>query len=324
MATTSGKKGYFKRLLFLEITGILGLLLTVGAMALGVGLKLVKTENLIIPSLGFLVVFIFIFLSVRYARRDIHKIHELHANRFYRIGRYVVYAIGLGMIGYVFYLFLTHKDIFETIGSIIEAEIILVLGVLLIYYTYMIAFLIENEHLRHEHIDFWDIFWVIIFPVMLIAGTVYMLFSQQADTVTSGKADFEIQPAALIAEFEKNDSIARAKYVGKSVKFSSHVLEISGDSAMVVKLDGATEGYTVNCGFDKSQKEKIAALVVGDSMVVQCSCSGLVKPDDEMSLLSDKSLEMTRCNLLQHIVLKPRVGTDIESPKVGADSASKK
>jgi tRNA_anti-like len=314
--TNPSKKVLFKRLLFLELTGILSLVLAVGALILLISLKMVETKNLIIPSAGFLVVFLFIFLSVRYARRDIHKIHELHAKGFYRIGRILVYGIGLAMIGYTLFLFATNKDIFDSIGSIIEAEVILVLGVLIIYYTYMIAYLIENEHLRHEHANFWDIFWVIIFPVMLIAGTIYMLFSQTADTVSSGKADFELAPSAIIAEFQKNDSLAKNKYGNKIIRFSSHILEISGDSSILMKLDGGMEGVTINCGFDKSQKEKVSDIIVGDSIQLQCSCSGFVKPTDESSLLSEVYVEMTRCNLLKHVVIKPRVGTDIESPKV--------
>ena len=121
---------YLKRILFLEITGFLGLLLTVAAMWLLISLKVVELKNLILPAEGFLIIFSFIALSIRYARRDLHKIHELHSNRFYHIGRYLVYAIGWLMIGYTFYMYFTHKDLFINVGYIIEAQVVLVFSCL--------------------------------------------------------------------------------------------------------------------------------------------------------------------------------------------------
>jgi hypothetical protein len=192
----------------------------------------------------------------------------------------------------------------------------MVLGIMVIYYTYMLGYLIENEHLRHERANFWDFFWVILFPIALITGSAYYVLTKEATRVTTGDPDFTMRPALIIAEFEKNDSLARAKYIGKSVLFSAHVLEVGGDSAMLFKLESGVAGYTVNCGFDKSLKDTVSAILVDDSITVQCSCSGLVKPDGEMSLLSDKSLEMTRCNLIRHIPHKVSVGTDVEIPPV--------
>ncbi len=315
------KKGLLKRLLFLEITGILSLLLTVTVSVLLISLKMLSTDALIIPSLAFLVVFVFIVISIRYARRDIHKIHELHDRGFYPMGRLLVYAIGVAMIGYTFFLLFTQKDFFTSIGSIIEAEMILVLGILIMYYTYTLHYLIKNEHLRHEHANFFDFFWVMIFPIILVAGSVFFLFSQTTEAVVSGRPDFEVTAGKILAEFEKNDSVANLKYLNKKIKLASHVVEITGDSSILLKLAGGIEGVTINCGFDKSQKDKIAAIIEGDSVVVLCSCGGFTKPKDAGSLLSEKYLELNSCNLLQQITLKPSIGTDIENPNI--DSGKK-
>lgn len=321
MAEQTKSKGLLKKMLFLELTGFVSLALAATAMILLFSLNLVKSSQLIIPVAGFLVLFLFIALSVRYARRDLHKIHELHSTRFYHLGRILVYVIGLGMIGYAFYELISSKEL--SVGDIIELEIVLALGILVLYYTFMIGYLIDNEHMRHEHANFWDYFWVIIFPVLLIGGTAYMLFNQPAETVSKGKADFEMTPVSLVKEFQKNDSNANKKYHDKIILLASHVVEISGDSSMLVKLDGGVEGVTINCGFDKSMKEKLAGIVVGDSVQVQCSCSAFVKPDSETSLLAETYIDMARCNLIKHVPLKANVGTDIESPVKG-DSATKK
>lgn len=324
MTVKPTSKVLLKRMLFLELTGILSIVLSLVALGLLIEMNLLDLRSIVVPSIGLIVVFVFIGLSVRYARRDIHRIHELHSKSFYRIGRYLVYLIGLGMIGYTFFLIITEKEILTSIGPIIEAEATLVLGVLVIYYTYMIGFLIENEHLRHERANFWDIFWVILFPVILIAFSVYMLYTAKAETVSTGEPDFELPAQTIIGEFEKNDSLATLKYNGKKVKFASHVVDISGDSAILVKMDAGIDGVTVNCGFDKSQKEKLLGVVVGDSLVLQCSCGTYTVPTDESSLLSEKYLEMTRCNLIQQITPKTRVGTDVEIPIKGTSDSTRK
>jgi hypothetical protein len=143
----------------------------------------------------------------------------------------------------------------------------------------------------------------------------------KSDTISTGKADFETSPFSILKEFEKNDSLANKKYLGKSIKIGSHVVEVSGDSAILLKLDGGIEGATINCGFDKSQKDKLGGIVAGDSVIVQCSCGGYTKPESADDLLSEKYLELNICNLLLHVPVKPKIGTDIESPK--SDTANK-
>lgn len=297
--TDKNNKFLLRRMLFLELTGIFSLLLSVAAVFLLFSLSTVQTNTIVLLAAGFVIMFTFVVLSIRYARRDIHKIHILHSNALYKFGRLFIYAIGLAMIGYSFYLILTQKDFFTSVATIVESVIVLVLGIWVVYYTYLIHYLIENEHLRHNHATFGDYFWVVILPVILTGSSVYYLVNQKAENVSTGKADFEISAGKLIAEFENNDSIARLKYVGKSVKFSSIVLETAGDSGLLLKLNASVEGYTVNCGFDKSLQKNISSIKPTDSIEIQCSCSGLMVPDDGMSLLSDKSLEMTRCNVLK-------------------------
>lgn len=140
----------------------------------------------------------------------------------------------------------------------------------------------------------------------------FYVYNQRAATEVSGPADYEMTPAALIAEFEKNPTASNDKYIGRSILFSGKVVEIAGDSVILVKLDAGAEGYTVNCGFDKHLSEKLTGVVAGDEIKAQCSCSGITKPDDEMSLLSEKSLDMTRCSLIKWTPAKPGIGTDIE------------
>ncbi len=150
-----------------------------------------------------------------------------------------------------------------------------------------------------------------MFPILLVSGTIYWLFSQEASTTASGKADFEMSSAAIIAEFEKSDSLATKKFVGKNVLFGGVVAEVAGDSAKLLKLNTGVEGFTANCAFDKSQFASVAKINAGDSVVVQCSCSGMTKPEGEMDMLSESSLDLARC-AVQKVVPIKNSGMEVE------------
>ena len=153
-----------------------------------------------------------------------------------------------------------------------------------------------------------------IILIIGIFGILYgaWLYFKPAETESTGDADFTLAPRDIIAEFEKNAAAANKKYVGKTVRLGGIVGSIEGDSNILIKLQAGIEGYTVNCGFNKKLKDKLNGIVVGDSIQVQCSCSGLSSPDAELSLLSEKSLDMTRCSLLNWKKNEPNLGTDVD------------
>jgi hypothetical protein len=238
-------------------------------------------------------------------RKDLHKIHELHSKSIYAVGRYFIYLIGIALIAYAAYLFFTAKEFWNDIGLVVVSNVSVIVGVFAIFYTGTMGYLIQHEHLRHKSVSFWDMFVLVLFPVGLISASVYTMFSQKASTVTEGKADFEISADKLIGEFEKDTKAASEKYIGKSVLFHGRVTEVAGDSSVLLKLASNQEGFTTNCGFDKSVYHEVKTVQSGDSVAVQCSCTGITKPEGEMDLLSESSLDMVRCKLLQIIKTKP-------------------
>lgn len=154
----------------------------------------------------------------------------------------------------------------------------------------------------------------LILAVLLLivaGGAIGMYFwNKKAGTVTNN-ADFTIQPSELIKEFDANEKAANAKYIGKGIKFSGLVSEVIGDSSTGLLLSGG-EGIEIKCTFDKSQSEKVKAIVQNDSVELICECSGYIKPDNAESMLSTKSLEMVRCNLVKMTKGKVDLGTQVE------------
>jgi len=298
-------KSLMRKILFLEITGIISLLLIAAVVYLILSFGLLDVRFLALPAAGVVMVAVFIFLTIRYTRRDLHKIHILHTHAVYTWSRRFMYAVALAMIVFPIYKYLTDPDFIGVTANIIVSELLIVLGVLALYYNFTLSYMVQHEHLRHNQVTLWDLFWVVLFPVVLVAGTVFVLFTEKASTSSTGEADYEISAVALIQELQKNDSATLGKYIGKVVKFGGVVASVEGDSARLLKLNTGFEEFTANCSFEPSELNAIRAIGEGDSILVQCSCSGLTVPESEDDLLSEKSLDMARCALIKKSGTKP-------------------
>lgn len=157
---------------------------------------------------------------------------------------------------------------------------------------------------------------ILLATVLLLLGGVAVgiyLWTKPASVESTGKADFEMSTSALIAEFEKNEAAASQKYVQKIIAFDGRVTEVSNDTGGVnMILASETEGFSVNCGFDRSLTEKVKGVTQGDTVRLQCSCSGISKPEEGLDLLSEKQLLMARCSLINWKKHKVEIGKDIE------------
>ncbi len=191
-------------------------------------------------------------------------------------------------------------------------------GVLFLFVVYNYLLTTSQSLIHHKQAqkpELMDWIFALILPVLLVCYAVISLYNQETLTSSVGEPDFKIQPAALMDAFEKDASASNQKYIGKVIRFSGSVSEISGDSSILLSLNAWKEGYSVNCDFDIALKEKLSAVLQGDSILLQCSCSGLSAPEEGMSLLSESSLEMTRCALIENFKNTPNLGTDVEHPK---------
>lgn len=176
---------------------------------------------------------------------------------------------------------------------------------------------------QNQKPDVTDWIFILVIPFLVAAYGVFSLFNQETALSSVGEPDFTIQPAPLMDIFEKEAADANQKYIGKVIRFSGSVAEISGDSSIFITLNTWKEGYAVNCDFDLELKDKLSAVLQGDSLLLQCSCSGLSAPEEGMSLLSGASLEMTRCALITNFKNNPNLGTDVEHPKETANKKRK-
>lgn len=230
-----------------------------------------------------------------------------------------VFLIITFLLSIIWAVFLIKHSLNEnaTFLSIQNAVVFIVTLVSFFYFTHISAALLFQFRIvdyTHQKAGVLDYLTVIILPLLISAATARAAYYHEAETVTKGPADYSLKMPDMISEFEKSDSLASLKYVGKSIRFSGLVTEILLDTNVVIKLDARKSEYSVNCNFDKAVKDKVSGILAGDSLELQCSCSGINKPDEELSMLSESSLIMTRCNLLHWHKSKVDVGTDIEKP----------
>ncbi|MFN5217934.1 MAG: OB-fold protein [Sphingomonadales bacterium] len=193
-----------------------------------------------------------------------------------------------------------------------------------VLYSYLVTSfqsLVNQRQLQKPELTDW--IFTLVVPVLLVLYGVFSLYNQETSTSSVGEPDFTIQPSVLMDAFEKDAAGANQKYIGKVVRFSGSVAEIGGDSSILITLNAWKEGYAVNCNFDLALKEKLSAVLEGDSLLIQCSCSGLSAPEEGMSLLSETSLEMTRCALVENYKNSPNLGTDVEHPNVAPKKKQK-
>lgn len=132
------------------------------------------------------------------------------------------------------------------------------------------------------------ILWLIVLLALAFSGWyIYKEYTRSNKDLTKIKADISITAAALVKEYEINDSSANKKYSGKIIETEGSVKSIEkddkGDYTVVL---GDTAGMSsIRCSMDTIHQQDAARLTVGSSAVIRGVCTGFNK--DEMGLGSD-------------------------------------
>jgi|GEM_PF-1465586 len=228
----------------------------------------------------------------------------------------------LGVIGSLANLFVLFKAAFTVDGywtEEINGIFFVCAGVSFVFvlfnYLHTSERSLENKN-QAKKPEVSDLLFIIAVPMFIAGFGIFSLYNQETSSSSVGEPDYTLQPSSLMVAFEKDAATANQQYIGKVIRFSGSVAEIGGDSSILLTLNAWKEGYSINCDFDIELKEKLSAVLQGDSVLLQCSCSGLSAPEEGMSLLSETSLEMTRCALIENFKNSPNLGTDVEHPKV--------
>lgn len=296
---TNEKSGLLNKKILSDTAALLALIMGVAGFALGLKSPMSQYDRLLLVYFG---------TGVPFLLLELGKFKFWSAFRSRGTGRFVAVITGLAMLVMLVLRSMKDTQLFSEIGDGVSFTM---LGVTAVYFVYFgINFRSNREHKP----GLLDLGLLIVLPVGIAAFSVFKLYTQKAEVSSAGKADFTLTPAQLFAEFTKDEKAANAKYISKTIRFAGSINEIVSDSVTQFKLNAWKVGYTINCNFDASLKDSVSAAKQGDSVLLQCSCGGLTKPDADMELLSETALQMSRCSLINLFIHKPELGTDIEVP----------
>ncbi len=112
-------------------------------------------------------------------------------------------------------------------------------------------------------------------------GFGYYMWNKAPEGVARKRPEFTVTPAALLADFENNEEVANAKYLGKVVQVKGKILEIipGEDMVMQVILDTGDLMSRVSCTMEEEHSKFLARNLKKDDMVsIKGFCTG--KLDD--------------------------------------------
>lgn len=114
---------------------------------------------------------------------------------------------------------------------------------------------------------------------LVIGGGVgYYMWNKPHEAI--GKANFTITATDLAAEFEKDETAATAKYVGKDgnmvvVQVSGKIADVKNDtSGITIALDSGDPINGVSCVLDRFTKQARTDYKVGEEVKLKGLCTG--------------------------------------------------
>ena len=127
------------------------------------------------------------------------------------------------------------------------------------------------------------------------AGAAWYLMNEQFGDTKSVKADYSVESAAFIKEFEKDTKAANVKYTDKIISVSGRVAatENPTDTTTNIKFTDTTTGSYTIFAFQGQHLQDARQLKEGDHVAIKGSCSG----GNFSEILGFTSIEFKRCAL---------------------------
>ena len=123
--------------------------------------------------------------------------------------------------------------------------------------------------------------WKKILLFLVVAGILgggagYYFWNKKMPSMASEKSDVAISAEQLFGEFDKDETAANAKYVGKIVAVSGKVREASkmDDGTPKVVLETGSS-FGVLCEFDPNTKHARTTFQPGETLTLKGECAGL-------------------------------------------------
>lgn len=121
----------------------------------------------------------------------------------------------------------------------------------------------------------------ILFGILMTAfiGTGYgfYMYTKKPADVRTLNANYELSTAALIEDYNKDETAANLKYLDKVIAVKGNVKEIKLEQATgqaTVVLDSGDPTAAVTCSFYNEELESVKKLSEGSEIVIKGKCTG--------------------------------------------------
>ncbi len=120
---------------------------------------------------------------------------------------------------------------------------------------------------------------ILSLSIIIIAGVSYgiYLFNMPRQSVSKEAPDFQLESAAIVSEYEKDENSANQKFNGKVVEVTGIVAEKSKDEQG--KLNVILQGEDIagiGCVFEPAAQLKAATLAEGQEVKIKGICTGIL------------------------------------------------
>jgi hypothetical protein len=137
---------------------------------------------------------------------------------------------------------------------------------------------------------------LIIGSVLLLAGLVlvWYVFTEKFTDTHERNAEFTVNAVDFIHEFERNDSLANAKYAEKIIIVNGIISDIeAADTTMNLKITESSTGSYIIFSFQQQNLVDVKKIKKGDNVSIKGSCSGGIHSE----ILEIESITFKRCVL---------------------------
>ena len=111
--------------------------------------------------------------------------------------------------------------------------------------------------------------------LLAVAGVVWYIFTEKFTDTAERKADYAVNAADIIKEFQQNDSLANKKYTEKIISVKGIVSGIeAADTTVNIKMSDTATGDYIIFAFQQQHLSEAKKLKEGELVSIKGSCSG--------------------------------------------------
>ncbi len=117
----------------------------------------------------------------------------------------------------------------------------------------------------------------LLIAILIAAGLVLCLYYKKPPDIRKSAARYETTASALMADFEKDESTANAKYLDKVIVIEGVISKIDADGGNpAVFLETGNPMASVNCSFYETESAALKRLQAGATVKIKGVCTGML------------------------------------------------